>query len=104
MGIGCGYYLGLWTGDESVSYTHLDVYKRQLPFVAAVRKVWTAPDSIPARNADRKKEVTNKVTKSNNYYGDAWWQIAVHHGESLHAAGFRGKGDVYKRQISYCNK
>ena len=40
-----------------------------LPFVAAVRKVWTAPDSIPARNADRKKEVTNKVTKSNNYYG-----------------------------------
>lgn len=63
-----------------------------LPFVAAVRKVWTAPDSIPARNADRKKEVTNKVTKSNNYYGDAWRQIAVHHGDSLHAAGFRGKG------------
>lgn len=38
------------------------------------------------------KEVTNKVTKSNNYYGDAWRQIAVHHGDSLHAAGFRGKG------------
>ena len=63
-----------------------------LPFVAAVRKVWTAPDSIPARNANRKKEVTNRVTKSNNYYGDAWRQIAVHHGDSLHAAGFRGKG------------
>lgn len=27
-----------------------------LPFVTAVRKVWTAPDSIPARNANRKKE------------------------------------------------
>lgn len=36
--------------------------------------------------------MTNKVTKSNNYYGDAWRQIAVHHGDSLHAAGFRGKG------------
>ena len=32
-----------------------------LPFVTAVRKVWTAPDSIPARNANRKKEVTNRV-------------------------------------------
>ena len=63
-----------------------------LPFVTAVRKVWTARDSIPARNANRKKEVTNRVTKSNNYYGDAWRQIAVHHGDSLHAAGFRGKG------------
>jgi hypothetical protein len=53
-----------------------------LPFVTAVRKVWTAPDSIPARNANRKKEVTNRVTKSNNYYGDAWlflykFQIAM---------------------------
>ena len=40
----------------------------ELPFVTAVRKVWTAPDSIPARNADRKKEVTNKVKKGDNYY------------------------------------
>lgn len=64
----------------------------ELPFVTAVRKVWTAPDSIPARNADRKKEVTNKVTKNDHYYGDAWRQIAVHHGDSLHGAGFRGAG------------
>ena len=34
------------------------------------------------------KEVTNRVTKSNNYYGDAWRQIVVHHGDSLYAAGF----------------
>ena len=33
-----------------------------------------------------------RVTKRNNYYGDAWRQIAVHQGGSLHAAGFRGKG------------
>lgn len=63
-----------------------------LPFVTAARKVWTSPDSIPARNANRKKEVTNKVTKSKDYYGNAWRQIAVHHGDSLHRAGFRGEG------------
>lgn len=62
------------------------------PFVRAVRRVWTAPDSIPARNASRKEEVTNKTKKVDNYYGDAWTQIAVHRGDSLHAAGFRGEG------------
>lgn len=63
-----------------------------LPFVTATKKVWTAPDSISARNPERKKEVTNKVKKVDNYYGDAYRQIAVHHGDSLHAAGFRGQG------------
>lgn len=63
-----------------------------LPFVIAARKVWTAPDSIHARNPERKKEVTNKVKKGDNYYGDAYRQIAVHHGDSLHAVGFRGEG------------
>ncbi|WP_455672025.1 S8 family peptidase [Phocaeicola sp.] len=63
-----------------------------LPFVTHTRKVWTAPDSIPARNPNRTKEVTNKVTKGDNYYGDGHRQIAVHHGDSLHAAGFRGEG------------
>lgn len=62
------------------------------PFVRAVRRVWTASDSIPARNANRKEEVTNKTKKVDNYYGDAWRQIAVHRGDSLHAAGFRGEG------------
>ena len=63
-----------------------------LPFVAVARKVWTASDSIPLRNPDRKKEVTNKATKGENYYGDAYRQISVHRGDSLHAAGFRGEG------------
>lgn len=63
-----------------------------LPFVAKARKVWTAPDSIPPRNAGRKKEVTNKISKGDNHYGDAYSQIAVHHGDSLHAAGYRGEG------------
>lgn len=75
-----------------VADTSLITQISALPFVTAVRKVWTSPDSIPARNADRKKEVTNKVTKNDNYYGDAYRQISVHHGDSLHGAGFRGKG------------
>ena len=65
---------------------------KTLPFVSAVRRVWTAPDSIPPRNPDRKKEVTDKVTGGENYYGDAYRQISVHRGDSLHAAGFRGEG------------
>lgn len=65
---------------------------KALPFVVAARKVWTAPDSIPPRNPDRKKEVTNQVTKGENPYGEAYHQIAVHQGDSLHRAGFRGAG------------
>ncbi len=63
-----------------------------LPFVVSAKKVWVAPDSIPPRNADRKKEVKNKTSKGGNPYGEAYRQIAVHKGDSLHAAGFRGEG------------
>lgn len=64
----------------------------RLPFVKMTEKVWTLPDSIPARNKERKKEVENKLEKTDNYYGPAYRQIAIHHGDSLHEAGFRGKG------------
>ena len=63
-----------------------------MPFVTKVKKVWTAPDSIPARNANRKKSVTNEIEKTGQYYGKALQQIAVHGGDSLHKAGFAGKG------------
>ncbi len=65
---------------------------KALPFVVSAKKVWTAPDSVPPRNPDRKKEVTNKTTKGDNPYGEAYRQIAVHCGDSLHAVGFRGEG------------
>ena len=64
----------------------------QLPFVRAVKKVWTSPDSIPERNAKRKKEVTNDIEYAGGHYGKALRQIAIHGGDSLHAAGFRGEG------------
>lgn len=63
-----------------------------LPFVAKVEKVWVAPDSVPARNKERKKQVTDKLTKTENYYGPAYRQIQIHNGDSLHAAGFKGNG------------
>lgn len=64
----------------------------QLPFVCFIEKVWMQPDSIPARNKKRKEEVENKLKKTDNYYGPAYRQIAIHHGDSLHEAGFKGKG------------
>ena len=63
-----------------------------MSFVTQVKKVWTQPDSIPPRNKKRKKEVTNDVKKSNIFYGKAFQQIHIHGGDSLHAAGFAGKG------------
>ena len=64
----------------------------EMPFVIKVKRVWVSPDSIPERNSERKKEVTNKNNKFENYYGDAYRQIDVHHGDSLHMAGFKGRG------------
>ena len=75
-----------------VSDTLLMDQVSQMPFVTGVKKVWTQPDSIPARNAERKKEVKNDIKKTGGYYGKALRQIAIHGGDSLHAAGFAGKG------------
>ena len=63
-----------------------------MPFVSKVKKVWAQPDSIPLRNKKRKKEVTNDVKETGQYYGKAFRQINIHGGDSLHAAGFTGKG------------
>ena len=65
---------------------------RQNPYVVDVRKVWVSPDTVFPRNKDRKKEITNKWKKTDDYYGVASRQIKIHHGDSLHLAGFRGEG------------
>lgn len=64
----------------------------QNEFVKAVRKVWVKPDTVFVKAVDRKKMVENKWTKKDTYYGVAESQICMHHGDSLHRAGFRGKG------------
>ena len=75
-----------------VSDTTLMDKVKEMPFVTHVKKVWTQPDSIPARNKKRKKEVTNEVKETGYYYGKAFRQINIHGGDSLHAAGFAGQG------------
>lgn len=64
----------------------------QLPFVRSALKVWTAPDSIPQRNAARKDEVNPKVKTLPVYYGAAQNQADMLNIPKLHQAGFRGKG------------
>lgn len=61
-------------------------------FVIVVWKVWIVFDSIFVCNVNCKKEVINRVIKSNNYYGDVWWQIVVYYGDSFYVVGFCGKG------------
>ena len=95
--LGCGARLvttSRWNNTVvlEVSDTLLMDQVSQMPFVTGVKKVWTQPDSIPARNAERKKEVKNDIKKTGGYYGKALRQIAIHGGDSLHAAGFTGKG------------
>ena len=95
--LGCGARLvttSRWNNTVvlEVSDTLLMDQVSQMPFVTGVKKVWTQPDSIPARNAERKKEVKNDIKKTGGYYGKALRQIAIHGGDSLHAAGFAGKG------------
>ena len=75
-----------------VSDTLLMDKVKEMSFVSGVKKVWTQPDSIPARNKKRKKEVTNEVKEAGYHYGKAFRQINIHGGDSLHAAGFAGKG------------
>ena len=75
-----------------VSDTILMDKVKEMPFVTHVKKVWTQPDSIPARNKKCKKEVTNEVKETGYYYGKAFRQINIHGGDSLHAAGFAGQG------------
>lgn len=76
---------------EVTDTTLMDKVK-EMPFVTEVKKVWTQPDSIPARNKKRKKEVTNQFEEAGYHYGKAFRQINIHGGDSLHAAGFAGKG------------
>ena len=75
-----------------VSDTTLMDKVKEMSFVTGVKKVWAQPDSIPPRNKNRKKEVTNEIEKTGDYYGKALQQIAIHGGDSLHSAGFSGKG------------
>lgn len=73
--------------DEAIALRFLDN-----SFVRSIKKVWVSPDSIMPRNKDRKEQVKNQWKKQDDYYGMGAEQIKIHHGDSLHLAGFKGKG------------
>jgi hypothetical protein len=82
-----------WNNTVVVEMTDTSLVDKMknMSFVKGVKKVWVQPDSVPARNAERKKEVTNDVEKKTEYYGKGFQQINIHGGDSLHAAGFQGE-------------
>ncbi len=64
-----------------------------LPFVDSTALVWIEPDFVPlaAKGSGKiRKEKQKKERK--NIYGAGLQQIALHNGEKLHKAGFKGKG------------
>lgn len=64
-----------------------------LPFVDSVKLVWVKPEVVPVKpkpSGKIKKEKQQKDRK--NRYGAGLQQIALHNGEKLHKAGFKGKG------------
>lgn len=75
--------------DDTLRISRLE----KLPFVKSALKVWTMPDSIPARNKKR-KEMVQPVheTDTKSYYGSGQCQVEMLGADRLHQAGFRGKG------------
>ena len=64
----------------------------RLPFVSGAEIVWKGEEQALSTDAVRKDSVTNKLVKTDNYYGKAFRQIEIHNGQKLHEAGFRGQG------------
>ena len=64
----------------------------KLPFVCDAELVWRGEERAASSDAARTDSVTNKLTKTENYYGKAFRQIEIHNGQKLHEAGFRGQG------------
>lgn len=66
----------------------------RLPFVNAVKRVWTSPDSVSALRPRAKyhTELTLRDTTVHSLYGSADSQIKMLAGDRLHALGFRGEG------------
>lgn len=63
-----------------------------LPFVQKAELVWRGEEKELSNDAQRVDSVTNKLLKTDNYYGSAYRQIEIHNGQKLHDAGFRGQG------------
>ncbi len=77
---------------ESADTTVIDTL-REAVFVSSVRKVWTGPDSILVfPPLVRRRLVTNVGDTLSDTYGYARRQVSMLRADSLHRAGFTGKG------------
>lgn len=65
-----------------------------LPFVKSVRRVWESPDSILIEedHQPRTSVVTNQRDTLQDHYGHSVDQVRMLQVDSLHRAGWRGKG------------
>lgn len=64
----------------------------QLPFVTAIKKVWTRSASEAPAEDDRKKQITDDWVAYGSYYGAASYQVEMLNVDKLHKEGFTGKG------------
>lgn len=83
-----------WNNTALVQYNDTAVLKGLIrePFVKAVKKLWTSPDSVKIMEpVDRKLHVTDSLVQGDNVYGSAYMQISMLNGIRLHEAGFRGE-------------
>jgi len=65
-----------------------------LPFVSSVKLVWTAPDSVDVLMTPPKvhKSFNPWDSVKTSYHAHGHDQIAMHNGQRLHEAGYRGEG------------
>lgn len=75
------------TNDEAVAKQ-----LQQQGFVRKVVKVWTSPDSVKYAKRYALTSLTKKDTIMADYYGAGQRQITMLGGDSLHAAGYTGRG------------
>lgn len=64
----------------------------RLPFVRSVKLVWQRPKNVQADSGRRDSLINQPTLHPDSIYGTAFRQIAISHGDKLHAAGFRGQG------------
>ncbi|MDR1810992.1 MAG: S8 family serine peptidase [Prevotella sp.] len=63
---------------------------KALDFVKDAVLVWKGNN--PATKSSKSSKAGKRRTELSGYYGNAYPQIAIHNGDSLHHAGFKGQG------------
>lgn len=85
-----------WHNTFLVRCTKAETSKilQRLPFVSAVKKVWTSPDSIERRKprSHYETDLTRLDTITDHREGLAYEQLHMLGGDRLHRAGYQGRG------------